>query len=150
LTAPNATQDDVRRILNTARTVVVIGAHPKPEKPAHFVPAYLLEQGYRVLPVNARRAGEAFFGERAPGAFTAANTVGESVDVVCIFRRSDAVPEHLGEIQAMQPLPKVVWLQKGIRNEAFAETLRARGVELVQDKCMLEEHKELGITPLNG
>ena len=139
------TRDDIIRILNDHRSVAVIGAHPKPEKPAHFVPAYLLEQGYRVLPVNSRRAGERFFSEQAPAAFASTTDLGEPVEVVCVFRRSDAVGEHLDEILAMDPLPKVVWLQKGIRNEAVADALRAKGVEMVQDKCMLEEHKELGI-----
>lgn len=139
------TESDLRRILTQARTVAVIGAHPNPEKPAHFVPAYLLEHGYRVLPINARRAGETFFGSAAPCALARADSLREQVDVVCIFRRSEAVAEHLDEILQMGPPPKVVWLQKGIRNDAVAEALRANGIFVVQDKCMLEEHKTLGI-----
>jgi predicted CoA-binding protein len=69
----------------------------------------------------------------------------EAVDVVNVFRRSDALGEHLADILAMRPLPKVVWLQLGIRNDGFAEQLLAAGIDVVQDRCTLAEHRRLGI-----
>lgn len=143
------TVDDVRAILEQARTVAVLGAHPDPERASHFVPQYLIEQGYRVLPVNVTKAGECFFGHDAPCALAHLNDLREEVDVVDIFRRSEAVPAHLDEILAMQPPPKVVWLQKGIRNDEVAATLRERGIVVVQDRCMLADHRDLGIAPLH-
>lgn len=66
-----------------------------------------------------------------------------TVDVVEVFRRSEALPEHLDEILAMEPKPKVVWFQKGIRNDGVARRLIAAGIDVVQDRCMYEEHRRL-------
>ncbi len=144
------TPANLRAILSQARTIAVLGAHPDPERPAHFVPRYLLDQGYRVLPVNAARAGESFFGHDAPCALAHLNDLREEVDVVDIFRRGEAVAEHLDEILAMSPPPKVVWLQKGVRNDTVAAALRERGIVVVQDRCMLADHRDLGVAPLSG
>ena len=71
----------------------------------------------------------------------------EAVDIVDVFRASDRVPEHLEEILAMDPLPKVVWLQQGIQNDGFAESLRNHGIIVVQDRCTLADHRALGSGP---
>lgn len=69
----------------------------------------------------------------------------EPIDVVEVFRQADHLPQHEAEILAMQPLPGVVWLQKGIRNDEFAVRLSEAGIDVVQDACMLERHKDLGL-----
>ncbi|MCB9523576.1 MAG: CoA-binding protein [Myxococcales bacterium] len=143
------TAADRRAILEQARTVAVLGAHPDPARPAHFVPKYLIEKGYRVLPVNVTKAGECFFGHDAPCALAHLNDLREEVDVVDVFRNSEAVAGHLDEILAMQPPPKVVWMQEGVRNEDVAHKLRERGIVVVQDKCMLAEHRDLGVPELH-
>lgn len=139
------TPDDLKRILESARTIAVLGAHPKPERPAHYVPAYLREMGYRILPVNGPRAGETLFGEPVRARLS---EIDEPVDIVDVFRRPDALPGHLEEILAMSPRPKVVWLQQGIRNDAFAQKLIEAGIDVVQDHCTMAEHKRLGLGPV--
>lgn len=133
--------DQVRGVLESARVIAVLGAHPAQEKPAHYVPAYLLRAGYRVVPVNPRYAGTELFGETVRSTLA---EVGE-VDVVDVFRRSEDVPDHLPEILAMDPRPKVVWLQSGIRNDPVADLLLAQGIDVVQDRCMLADHRVLGL-----
>jgi predicted CoA-binding protein len=133
---------DVSRILRDHKVIAVVGFHPDPMKPAHYVPEYMYRQGYTIIPVNPALAarGESFFGSRAVS--TLAEIPGP-VDVVEVFRRSDKVGVHLADMLAMKPLPKVVWLQQGIRNEEVAAELLARGVDVVQDRCMLADHRAL-------
>ena len=133
---------EVRRVLEEHRVVAVVGFHPDPTKPAHYVPEYLHRQGYTVIPVNPALAarGESYFGQRAVATLAEIRT---PVGVVDIFRRSDKVREHLDDILAMQPLPRVVWLQLGIRDDATARVLTGRGIDVVQDRCMLADHRAL-------
>ncbi len=135
---------ELRRVLESVNTIAVIGAHFKPERPAYYVPEYLKAQGYRVLPVNPVHVGKEILGETV---VARADELSEPVDMVDVFRRSEAVPGHLEEILAMKPLPKVVWLQQGIRNDEVAEKLMAAGIEVVQDHCALAEHKRLHVPP---
>jgi len=132
--------DELRGVLERARTVAVLGVHPEAKRPAHYVPAYLVEHGYRVLPVNAVAAGKELFGEAVREKLDA---IGEPVDIVDIFRRADALEGHLAEILAMRPRPRLVWLQLGIRNDAFAARLIAEGIDVVQDRCVMAEHRRL-------
>jgi predicted CoA-binding protein len=136
------TLDDVRRILERSRTVAVLGAHWEPSRPACYVPQYLFDHGYRVLPINPAGVGrnQDQFGN--PFVASLAD-ITEPVDVVDVFRRSELVAGHTDEILAMSPLPKVVWLQLGIRDDAFATRLRAAGIEVVQDRCMLADHRRM-------
>ncbi len=132
--------EDLRWILGSAYTVAALGAHPDPKRPAHYVPAYLREHGYRVLPVNPGYAGEELFGEVVRARL---DEIDEPVDVVDVFRGEDKLMDHLEEILAMNPPPAVVWLQKGIRNDEFAKALTDAGITVVQNRCMLEEHRRL-------
>lgn len=136
--------EGVRDILADARTVAVIGAHPTTWRPAFYVPDYLYGHGYRILPCHPRFAakGTTLWGEPVRASVA---DLDEPVDIVDVFRASDNVPEHLDEILAMEPRPKVVWLQLGIRNEAVAEALRAEGITVVQDRCTLADHRALGL-----
>lgn len=132
--------DQLEQVYQQAETIAVVGAHPDPNKPARFVPDYLQKQGYKITPVNPKYLDQELWGE-APRA-----TLGEinvTVDVVEVFRRSEALPEHLDEILAMDPEPKAVWFQKGIRNDGVARRLIAAGIDVVQDRCMYEEHRRL-------
>lgn len=131
---------DVLRVLEESKVVAVIGFHRDPGKPAHYVPEYLDRQGYTIVPVNPALAarGESFFGRAAVGTLA---ELTESVDVVEVFRRSDKVREHLADILAMQPLPKVVWMQQDIRDDEVAAKLTAAGIDVIQDRCMLADHR---------
>ena len=136
------TDADLVRILRSARTIAVLGAHHDPSRPAFYVPEYLHQHGHRVLPVNPALVGRTLFGE--PVRATLAELPGP-VDLVDVFRRGDLVPGHLDDLFAMSPLPRVVWLQLGVRSEEAAHALEARGVEVVQDRCTLAEHRRLGL-----
>lgn len=133
---------DLHRVLQDSKTVAVVGFHPDPMKPAHYVPEYLSRQGYTIIPVNPALAarGESFFGHKAVSTLA---DITVPVDVVEVFRRSDKVHDHLQDILNMQPLPRTVWLQQGIRNDAVARELLQRGIAVVQDRCMLSDHRAL-------
>lgn len=133
---------ELREVLATVRNVAVLGAHPDPARPAHYVPDYLFRHGYRVVPINAKHAGASLWDETVRKSLTDVET---PVDMVDVFRRSEAVAEHVEEILAMQPLPKVVWLQLGIRNDAAKDRLLTAGIDVVQDRCALAEHRRLGV-----
>ena len=139
------TDEEIRQVLTEARTVAVLGAHPETTRPAHYVPAYLHAQGYRILPVNPALAGRTLWGETVRGTLA---ELGEPVDVVDVFRRGEHLPAHLDDILAMEPRPRLVWLQLHIRNDAVARDLLAAGIEVVQDRCMLAEHRRLRLGPV--
>lgn len=132
----------LERILTSTRHVAVLGAHPDPTKPAHFVPAYLHAQGYEIHPVNPVHPEADLWGRKPVDVLA---DLQRPIDLVDVFRRSEHLPGHLPEIVAMDPLPRVVWLQKGITHEEVAADLREHGIEVVQDACMLSLHKKLGL-----
>ena len=133
---------DLVRVLTQNKVIAVVGFHHDSMKPAFYVPEYMHRQGYTVIPVNPSLAarGESYFGHKAVATLAEITT---PVDIVDIFRRSDRVPDHLDDILAMNPLPKVVWLQLGIRNDGVAHQLNARGIDVVQDRCLLADHRAL-------
>lgn len=135
----------MREVLATARTIAVLGAHVEPAKPAFYVPDYLAAQGYRILPVNPSFAGRSQWGE--PFRRTLAE-IGEPVDLVDVFRRAEHLPGHLDDLLAMDPRPRTVWLQLGIRHPAFAARLVAAGIDVVQDRCAMADHRSLGLPPV--
>jgi uncharacterized protein len=140
------TSDALRRILEETRTIAVLGAHWEPARPACYVPVYLDEVGYRVLPVNPAGIGRTLFdgARRRPFVAALADLEGP-VDMVDVFRRAELLPQHVDEILGMPHRPKVVWFQLGIRNDAVAATLEAAGITVVQDRCTLADHRRLGI-----
>jgi predicted CoA-binding protein len=128
-----------RTIFRQARTIAVLGmkgpAGDAPA-PAWHVPAYLRDQGYRVIPVNPRLAAEG-----VPGAVATLRDVREPVDVVEVFRRPEAIDAHVDEIVALRP--KFVWFQLGIRNDRAARRLEDAGIRVIQDRCMYRDHRAL-------
>ncbi len=135
------TDADLRRILERAKTIAVLGAHPDASRPAHYVPLYLHSRGLRVLPVNSQFPGQTLWG--SPVRATLAE-LGEPIDVVDVFRRADHLAAHVPDILAMKPLPRVVWFQSGIENDAVAAELARHGIEVVQDRCLMVDHRRLG------
>jgi predicted CoA-binding protein len=134
------TGEELRQALAAAKTIAVLGANPKPNRPAHYVPLYLKSHGYRVIPVNAVHTDKELFGEPVRGRL---DEIGEAVDIVDVFRRPDALDGHLDEILAMSPRPGIVWLQEGIRNDGFAGRLMEQGIQVVQDRCIKAQHARL-------
>jgi glycerol-3-phosphate dehydrogenase len=134
------TDSQLERILRTSKTVAILGASATEERAGYFVPAYLKEHGYRVLPVNPGRKGDELFGETIRGALA---DLEEPVQLVNVFRNSEAVAGHVEEILAMKPKPMGVWLQLDVRNDEAAATLRGAGIDVVQDRCTKAEHARL-------
>jgi len=135
--------EDLARVLSNARVIAVLGAHDEPGRAAFYVPDYLHDEGYRVLPVNPLLAGRELWGE--PVRRSLAELTGERIDLVDVFRRPSALPDHLPELLAMQPRPSVVWFQLGIRNDGVARQLVEAGFDVVQDRCTLADHRRLRI-----
>jgi predicted CoA-binding protein len=127
-------------ILREAKTVAVLGAKADATKPAYFVPAYLHAQGYQIRPVNPKIAGRSVHDATAVARLA---DLGEPVDVIEIFRRPEALPDHAREILALPWRPTAVWFQLGIRNDAAAEMLARAGIRVVQNRCMMPEHRRL-------
>jgi len=138
----NLVDDDagLTTILREARTVAVLGAKPSPSEAAHYVPAYLREHGYQIRPVNPR-----FAGQRLHDAVTVArlDALSERVDLIEVFRRPEYLVGHADEILALPWRPNVVWFQLGIRSDTAAEKLARAGIRVVQDRCMMPEHRRL-------
>ncbi|MFO7566797.1 MAG: CoA-binding protein [Enhygromyxa sp.] len=132
----------IREILASTRTIAVLGASTKPERPAHYVPAYLHAHGYRIIPVNPlhARASAIGWGEPYRSKLT---ELSEPIDLVDVFRHPGFLPQHLPEFLAMRPPPRVVWFQQGIRHDEVAAELIAAGIEVVQDRCTLADHRGL-------
>lgn len=131
---------DVKRVLKESKTVAVLGAHTNESKAAYYVPRYLDASGYDVYPVNPVFAGQTLFGKKVAQNLAALDV---KIDVVDVFRRSEALGEHLEDILAMTPHPKVVWFQLGIKNDPIAKRLSEAGVDVIQDRCMLADHQHL-------
>ena len=129
---------DRAAVLKKARVIAVLGAHHEPHRPAFYVPQYLHEHGYRIIPVNPELVGRELWGE--PARATLAE-IGEPVDLVDVFRRPALVEGHLPDLLAMQPPPGAVWLQLGIRNDRAAAALVAAGIDVVQDACTMADHR---------
>ena len=136
------TDDDLRRILSETRTIALVGWSPKPDRPSHRVAAFLKARGYRVIPVNPGQAGQAALGETVRASLS---DIGEDVDMVDVFRRSDAAGAVVDEALEVLPGLKTVWMQLGVIDEVAAERARARGVEVVMNRCPAIEIPRLGL-----
>src|SRR5262245_19512609 len=131
----------LREILTTSPTIAVLGAHREQEKAAFYVPEYLHDEGYRIIGVNPRFLGQELFGQAVLGTLS---EIAEPVDLVDVFRRSELIPQHIEDILAMKPRPKVVWFQLGVKNDDAARILEAAGITVVQNRCTLADHQRLG------
>jgi predicted CoA-binding protein len=126
--------ETMNKIMATARTIAVVGLSSRSSRAGYYVPAYLQEQGYRIIPVNPHLTQA--LGEKA---YPDLPAVPEPVDLVLLFQRSENVPPFV--TQAIQIGARAVWMQQGIANEAAAAAARAAGLDVVQDACMLVEHR---------
>jgi predicted CoA-binding protein len=135
-------QDDagLSRIFREVRTIAVLGAKGQAGEPAFYVPSYLKTRGYRILPVNPTLAGERIFDETVVATLA---DLPERVDAIEVFRRPEFLPGHASEILRLPWKPAVVWFQLGIRHDAAATELARAGIRVVQDRCMMPEHRRL-------
>ncbi|PID36867.1 MAG: CoA-binding protein [Rhodobacterales bacterium] len=134
--------DFIRDILSETKTVALVGYSEKPERASNKVANFLADKGYRVIAVNPGLAGQAFRGEPIVGSL-AEIPEGEPVDMVDIFRRSEAVGPVVDAALAHLSGLKTVWMQVGIENAEAQAAAEAKGVKVVQDRCPKIEHPRL-------
>ncbi len=141
----------LRAILDDVRTIAVVGASANPVRASFFVMKYLKDKGYRIIPVNPALAGREVLGARGHAALA---DVPEPIDMVDIFRSSDAAGGIVDEVLALAPLPKAVWMQFNVRDDDAAARAEARGVRVVMNRCPKVEwarlHGEMGWSGLNS
>lgn len=126
----------MKELLANTRTIAVVGLSDKTDRPSHHVAEYLQAQGYRIIPVNPNVVS--ILGERC---YPTLQDIPEPVDMVDVFRRSDAVPEVVQD--AISIGAKSVWLQEGVIHEGAAAMARSAGLAVVMDRCILKEHVRL-------
>ena len=122
----------ISSILRSTKTIALVGASNNTARPSFIVFKYLRDKGFRVIPVNPMIAGQDILGE--PVIATLAD-LKEPVDMVEIFRNSEAAGPITDEALALDPLPKVIWMQLSVRNEAAAQRAEARGITVIMDRC---------------
>lgn len=136
------TDAQLQDVLHTAKVIAVVGASANPTRPSHYVAQYLAAQGYRIIPVNPGQAGQTLFGERVYARLS--DIPPEiAVDMVDIFRPSEAVPAIVDEAIAALPSLATIWMQMGIQNAQGAARARAAGLTVVEDLCTKMEHQRL-------
>ncbi|KQT50742.1 CoA-binding protein [Aureimonas sp. Leaf454] len=130
----------LRRILSEVTTIALLGASPKPERPSHGVMRFLLSKGYRVIPVNPGQAGGEILGQRV---YADLASIPEPIDMVDVFRTSEALPGIVAEILALANRPRILWTQLGVRHAEAAEAAASGGLDVVMDRCPAIEHPRL-------
>jgi uncharacterized protein len=130
----------IRGILNTVKTIAMVGASEKESRPSYFAFKYLLERGYRMIPVNPGHAGKQILGQRT---YARLADIPEPVDMVDIFRPSQYALPIVQEALALNPKPQVIWMQLGIRNDEAAALAEANGMKVVMNRCPKIEYGRL-------
>ncbi len=142
--------DLIRSILKSTKTIAMVGASANEVRPSYFVLKYLLGRGYRMFPVNPGIAGTEILGAKVYGSLA---EIPEPLDMVEIFRNSEAADGIVDEALALDPLPKVIWMQLSVRNDAAAARAEARGVQVIMNRCPKIEYGrisgEIGWTGVN-
>ena len=133
------TDNAIRDLLERARTIAVVGLSPRPHRPSHGVAAYLQASGYRIVPVHPE--GGTILGEPVFGSLHDAVSKVGAVDIVDVFRRSDALPDLVPQVIVVRP--QALWLQLGVRDPGAESEALTAGLDLVADRCMLVEHQRL-------
>ncbi len=134
---------DIKALLEGARTIALVGASDRPDRPSYRVMAMLQEHGYRVIPVNPQITGEHIHGEFV---FRELSQIGEPIDIVDIFRRPIAAGEAVDEAIAVGA--KAVWMQLGVINDEAAARAEAAGLTVVMDRCPAIDIPRLGVSKI--
>lgn len=131
---------ELRNVLGAVKTVAIVGISTNPARPSYFVGRYLGLKGYTVIPINPGHAGKTLFGKTI---IDDLENVSQSVDMIDIFRKSEAVPEIVDQaLEKFQNL-KCIWMQIGVQHEAAAAKARARGVTVIMNRCPKIEYQRL-------
>jgi uncharacterized protein len=138
-------------ILNSVKTIAMVGASANDVRPSFFVLKYLLAKGFSVFPINPGQAGKEILGRMT---YASLADLPEPVDMVDIFRASAAVPGIVDEVLKLDPLPKVIWMQLGVRDDEVAARAEAAGIKVVMNRCPKIEYGklsgEIGWTGVNS
>ena len=126
----------IKEILDTYRTIAVVGLSARPYRASNGVARYMQKAGYRIIPVNPNEAE--VLGEKC---YASLDDVPENVEIVDIFRRPEFVPDIVEA--AIRRKARVIWMQEGVIHETAAERARAAGLDVVMDRCILQEHMRL-------
>nr|WP_281375309.1 CoA-binding protein [Hansschlegelia beijingensis] len=132
----------LRSVLQSVRTIAVVGASPNPMRPSNGVAGFLRRRGYRVFCVNPGHAGGTVAGSPCVARLA---DVPEPIDMVDVFRSLEHIGGVVDEALALEPLPKVIWTQLGLRDEAAASRAEARGLTVIMDRCPAIEVPRLGL-----
>jgi predicted CoA-binding protein len=130
----------IRGILNTVKTIAMVGVSPKDNRPSYFAFKYLLERGYRMIPVNPGQVGHELLGQKF---YARLGDIPEPVDMVDIFRGSKFAMGIVDEALALMPRPQVIWMQLTVRDDAAAAKAEAAGLKVVMDRCPKIEYGRL-------
>jgi hypothetical protein len=130
----------IRGILNTVKTIAMVGISPKDNRPSYFAFKYLLERGYRMIPVNPGQAGREILGQKA---YARLADIPEPIDMVDIFRGSQYAVGIVEEALAIRPRPQVIWMQLSVRNDAAAKIAEDAGLKVVMNRCPKIEYGRL-------
>ncbi len=136
----NYRDDDIRAILESVRSIAIVGASKNDVRPSFFVTRYLIEKGYRVFPVNPGVGGQEILGQRVYGSL---GEVPEPIDMVEVFRGAEYAPAIVAEALALDPKPGVIWMQLGVRNDEAAAAAEAAGLTVVMNRCPKIEYGRL-------
>jgi predicted CoA-binding protein len=130
----------IRGILNTVKTIAMVGVSANTSRPSYFAFKYLMERGYRMIPVNPGLAGQELLGQKVYGKLA---DIPLPVDMVDIFRAARYAPDIVREALALKPRPQVIWMQLGIRNDEAAELAEGNGLKVVMNRCPKIEYGRL-------
>ena len=130
----------IRGILNTVKTIAMVGISPKENRPSYFVFKYLLERGYHVIPVNPGQIGKPILNQKV---YAKLSDIPEPVDMVDIFRASEHVLPIVEEALTLSPKPQVIWMQLTVRNDEAAQLAEKTGVKVVMNRCPKIEYGRL-------
>lgn len=127
-------------ILQSVKTIAVVGASANDVRPSYFVMKYLIDKGYRIIPVNPGQAGREILGQMT---YAKLSDIPVAIDMVDIFRASDAVPGIVNEALTLDPLPNVLWMQLTVRHDEAAARAEAAGIKVVMNRCPKIEYGRL-------
>ncbi|MFK8251461.1 CoA-binding protein [Ancylobacter terrae] len=134
----------IAEVLGSVRTIAVLGASPNPARPSHGVALFLARHGYRVFAINPGQAGRAIAGLQT---YARLADVPEPIDMVDVFRAAHYLPAIVDEVIALSPLPKFLWTQLDIRDDAAAARAEASGIGVIMDRCPAIEIPRLRLQP---
>ena len=130
----------IRGILNTVKTIAMVGFSPKENRPSYFVFKYLTERGYRVIPINPGQAGKEVLGQKI---YAKLADIPEPIDMVDVFRGSEFALGIVREALALTPKPQVIWMQLTVRNDEAAKLAEDAGLKVVMNRCPKIEYGRL-------